>query len=76
MNAPIETEKSVFDLPDEAIVGKRPAARFIGVRPATLDKWACTGGGPTFVRIGRLRRYQMADLRAYVRSRRVTPPAA
>lgn len=41
-------------------------AKYLGVPPRTLDKWASTDSGPTFSKIGRHRRYRWTDVEAYV----------
>jgi hypothetical protein len=41
--------------------------------PRTLAKLACVGGGPLFQKFGRLPRYRLADLDAWVASRLSRP---
>jgi len=48
------------------LVGTAEAARHLGVSPRTLEDWRWKGGGPTFSKLGRLVRYRMADLEAFV----------
>ncbi|MEO7859217.1 MAG: helix-turn-helix domain-containing protein [Nitrospirales bacterium] len=38
----------------------------------TLQAWRCRGGGPAFVKVGRLVRYRPEDVLAYIESRRVS----
>jgi DNA-binding transcriptional MerR regulator len=40
-------------------------ARRLKIPPKTLSNWASLGKGPRFARIGRFRRYRMADLIAW-----------
>ncbi len=40
-------------------------ARYLKVRPNTLDRWSCDGRGPRFIRINGRRRYDWADVRAW-----------
>lgn len=58
---------------------RRAASRYltdrgIPVRPETLARWACTGRYQLpIIRLGRLVRYDIADLDALVAAHRVTP---
>lgn len=46
------------------------AAQYIGVAPATLTQWRCTGRYDLpFLKIGRLIRYRRSDLDAWLESR-------
>lgn len=42
------------------------AAARLGVKPNTLAKWRMQGRGPRFVKIGRLVRYDDADIDAFL----------
>lgn len=46
------------------------AAALLGLRPSTLTNMRVTGGGPTFVKLGRRVVYDRADLEAWVYSRK------
>ncbi|MGA9665975.1 MAG: helix-turn-helix domain-containing protein [Gallionella sp.] len=47
------------------------AAEFLGgIRPNTLEGWRLKGVGPAFYKIGRLVRYDQADLEAYLESQK------
>jgi len=37
----------------------------------TLQVWRCRGGGPPFYKIGRLVRYRLSEVEAFIDSRRV-----
>ena len=37
----------------------------------TLQAWRCRGGGPPFVKVGRLVRYDPASVQAWIESREV-----
>lgn len=41
------------------------AARYVGLAPATLNKYRCVGGGPVFGRLGRAVVYTVASLDAW-----------
>lgn len=45
------------------------AADYLGLKRTTLEAWRCRGGGPKFVKLGRLVKYRRADLDDFVSSR-------
>jgi hypothetical protein len=47
------------------------AAELLGTKPKTLANWRCQGGGPAFLKIGRLVKYDPDDLFAWREARRV-----
>jgi hypothetical protein len=47
------------------------AAQLSGLRPATLAKMRCWGGGPAFYKLGRRVRYLRDDCLAWLAARRV-----
>lgn len=63
---------SPYDPPleeNEPLLDEETAAETLDVSPKTLRKWRCVGGGPEYVKIGRLVRYTPSGLRAYKRAR-------
>jgi predicted site-specific integrase-resolvase len=42
------------------------AAAYLGISPHTLRKWRSQGTGPAYVAVGRLKKYRLPDLEAYV----------
>lgn len=44
------------------------AAERLAVAPATLERWRVRRQGPAFVKLGRLVRYRVADLDAFVQA--------
>ena len=46
-----------------------PAAAYLGLKAATLNKWRVFGDGPPFIKVGHLVRYRKADLDAFLQSR-------
>lgn len=53
------------------------AAEYLNVTPHTLEVWRCTGRHKLpFVKVGRLVRYRVADLDAWLASRTVCGEAA
>jgi hypothetical protein len=55
---------------------ERSAANLLGCSVGLLRKFRLFGGGPTFIRIGRLVRYKEEDLISFLRSHRVEPKVA
>lgn len=47
------------------------AAAHLGMSPNTLRKWRTTGRGPAYIRCGRLKKYRLADLEAYIEKQMV-----
>jgi predicted DNA-binding transcriptional regulator AlpA len=56
----------------EKLIDEREAAGTLGCSVALLRKWRLFGDGPAYVKIGRLVRYQQADIDAFLESHRVT----
>jgi len=56
-------------------VSERQAAAVLGVSVALLRKWRRTGGGPPYLRIGKLVRYRLSALRNFMDSCVVDPKA-
>jgi len=50
------------------LVDEDNAAAFLGVSPRTMQRWRLEGCGPSYLRLGRLCRYDRADLEEYVRA--------
>ena len=52
----------------------RQAAEYLGIRPGTLEIWRAKGRHRiTYTRIGRLVRYERAELDRWLKSRRECP---
>ena len=47
-------------------LNNRQAAEYLGLKETTLNKWRCHGGGPPYIKLGRLIRYRKADLDAFL----------
>ena len=52
------------------------AAKRLGLAKQTLYNWATLRRGPKYVRIGRRRLYDPADLQEFIDNRRVDPEKA
>lgn len=49
------------------------AAEFLGVKGQTLNNWRHLGKGPSFIRMGKIVRYDRDALEQYVESATVNP---
>lgn len=54
---------------NEPLLDETEAAAELKTSPKTLRKWRCVGGGPEYVKVGRLVRYTPSGLRKYKRAR-------
>jgi len=54
----------------DRLVDQREAAAILGCKPQTLSVWRLRGKGPAFHKIGRLTRYKLSELAAYIDGRR------
>jgi hypothetical protein len=58
--------------PNDPLLSERQAAQFIGVKPTTLQVWRTTKRyGLAYIKVGRLVRYRMSALQAFLVSREV-----
>ena len=55
----------------EKLATGKEIAEYLGVHPKTVDRWASQGGGPPFIRIEGARRYDWADIKAWVEEKKV-----
>ena len=63
---------SLDDLSPGTLLDDVATAELIGVHPTTMRRWRNTGVGPPYMRVSTACiRYKVADLRAYLESRRV-----
>ena len=55
------------DLSDDVLIDRNSTAKVIGTEPGTLANWACAGNFDLpVVMVGRLPRYRVGDIRAYI----------
>lgn len=59
----------------DALLTREQAAQLLGCKPATLADWACHGQPFPMLKVGRLVRYRLSDLRQYLSAREVTSTA-
>jgi hypothetical protein len=70
---PKSAETDEPGLPDrEPLIDSDQLAKWLDVPRGTLDQWASRGGGPAFVKVGKHRKYDPADVRAWIQSKRRT----
>jgi predicted DNA-binding transcriptional regulator AlpA len=60
----------------DRLVSKDEASRILGVGQRTMDKWRYERRGPQWVRIGRLCRYRVSDLYAWIDQQPTFDPEA
>jgi len=60
------------DVQEHPLLDEKQAATWLNCSVAALRKWRHHGQEPVFCRIGRLVRYSIEDLRAFVEGHRVT----
>ena len=51
----------------EMMLSQTEVAKIFKVSVKTLEYWRCRGEGPRYIKIGKLVRYQLADLKEYMR---------
>ncbi len=51
---------------EQQLVNEAKAAAYLHIAQRTLQWWRVVGKGPRFVKIGRLVRYRIADLDAFI----------
>lgn len=62
---------------DERMMTRVEAAKYLGLRPATLEAWASRGTvGLPFSKLGRAVRYRKRDLDQFIEARKVTAGSA
>lgn len=63
-------------VPDDAKLDTAQAAAYLTMQPASLEVFRCTGRhGIPYLKLGRLVRYVLRDLRAWEARRRVDAPS-
>jgi hypothetical protein len=69
----IELLREIDGLHDDHLVSCEHAAAYLGLSVGNLANWRCTKrGGPAFVRQGRVVRYRMGALKAWISARTET----
>lgn len=56
--------------PPEGLWDSEKLAAFLGIPVKTLDQWSWRRVGPPFLKVGKHRRYDPADVRRWLDSRR------
>ena len=59
-------------MPNELFDTKQ-SADYLDVKPITMERWRRVGGGPEYVKIGRLVRYKRSALDAFIERNTVRP---
>lgn len=55
----------------EALATKEEIATYLAIHPKTLDVWANQRKGPPYIKVEGARRYDWADVRAWLQARKV-----
>ena len=53
------------------LLNEQAVAKQLNCEVKTLQAWRCRGGGPPFIRVGRLVRYRPQSVEAWIESRSV-----
>ena len=53
----------------DLLITEKEAAEYLGLNPRTLRNQRIRGGGSKFVKVGRLVRYRLSDIEAYLDAR-------
>ncbi len=62
--------KLSINLRDTPLLNEKEAAEYLNIAVKTLQYWRVAGGGPAFIKMGRLVRYELSTLSAYIESNR------
>ena len=54
---------------NKQLLNSDEAAEYLGLKRTTLEAWRCRGGGPLYLKLGRIVKYRLADLDAFIDSR-------
>lgn len=54
------------------LLNETQVAKRLHCEVKTLQAWRCRGGGPEFIRVGRLVRYEPKAIQRWIESRRAT----
>jgi len=57
----------------ERLMTRKQAAEYLGFAPQTLARYAWLGKGPRFKKLGKLVRYTLEDLEAWIKDEGLTP---
>lgn len=55
----------------EPLLDTEQVAALLGVETRTLDNWASLSKGPDYIKVGRRRKYDPADVRSWLESQKV-----
>ncbi len=56
--------------PSVRLIDEHAAASLLGLSVKTLRRWRWSGGGPSYVKLGRCVRYDPAEIGAFIELRR------
>lgn len=61
----MQTEKK-YPTKMVAMLDQNDVAALLKVSPKTMEYWRCRGGGPRYLKVGKLARYLESDVREYI----------
>ena len=50
----------------DCMMDQEDISKILKVSTKTLEYWRCRGGGPGFIKIGKLARYRTSDLKEFI----------
>lgn len=53
------------------LLTEEKACKMLGIKKGTMKKWRSAGKGPTFIKLGRVIRYERNKLTDYIKERKV-----
>jgi hypothetical protein len=63
--------ESIASTEQDRLLDERAAAQILSCSPAMMRKWRLYGGGPEYCHLGRLVRYPISKLQAFIRTNMV-----
>jgi len=60
----------------QTLMNRRETSRYLGLSSRTLEKWAVTGEGPHFIKMGSRTAYALDDINDWLAANRYTSTTA
>ena len=71
-NPSAKRESSAHTMSSQRLLSREEVQEIYGIAKRFLEISACRGGGPAFVKVGRLTRYRVQDIEVWIASNRHT----
>ena len=62
-------DTKIAPFPAPALLNEQQAAKMLNLNVASVRNWRLRGGGPKFIKVGRLVRYRPADIEDWIEKR-------